>query len=74
MVMCMLEHDGYSSVDDAPMLLDSVRQGALRRLGITSLHLLSDEATRLGDWVQERHRREVLGISRTHHKKRSKRP
>lgn len=73
-VMCVLEQDGYSSDDDAPMLLDSVRQGALRRLGITSLLLLSDEATRLGDWVQERHRREVLGISRTQRRKRSKRP
>lgn len=73
-VMCVLEQDGYSSDDDAPMLLDFVRQGALRRLGITSLLLLSDEATRLGDWVQERHRREVLGISRTQHRKRSKRP
>ncbi|WP_457333559.1 hypothetical protein [Rhizobacter sp. P5_C2] len=51
-VMCVLERDGYSSEDDAPPLLDPVRQGALRRLGIASLLLLSDEATRLGEWVQ----------------------
>jgi hypothetical protein len=73
-VMCVLERDGYSGEDDAPMLLDSVRQGALRRLGITSLLLLSDEATRLGDWVQARHRREALEITRTYDRKRSKRP
>jgi hypothetical protein len=73
-VMCVLERDGYSSEDDAPMLLDSVRQGALRRLGITSLLLLSDEATRLGDWVQERHRREVREIPRARNGKRSKSP
>lgn len=57
-VMCVLEQDGFSSGDDAPALLDPVRQGALRRLGITSLQLLSDEATRLSDWVQWRRRHE----------------
>lgn len=57
-VMCVLEQDGHSSLDDAPQLLDSVQQGALRRLGITSLLLLSDEATRLGDWVQDCHHRD----------------
>ena len=72
-VMCVLERDGYSSEDDAPPLLDPVRQGALRRLGITSLLLLSDEATRLGDWVHERRRRECSHSERSRKQKRSKR-
>lgn len=72
-VMCVLEQDGYRSEDDAPPLLDTVRQGALRRLGITSLLLLSDEATRLGDWVQERSLIEQLDAQRSSKQKRSKR-
>lgn len=72
-VMCVLERDGYSGEDDAPPLLDSVRQGALRRLGITSLLLLSDEATRLGDWVQERRHRDCRQAQRSQKQKRSKR-
>jgi hypothetical protein len=72
-VMCVLERDGYSSEDDAAPLLDPVRQGALRRLGITSLQLLSDEATRLGDWVQDSHRRECSHPKRSREQKRSKR-
>ena len=65
-VMCVLEQDDYRDHDDAPPLLDSVRQGALRRLGITSLLLLSDEATRLGDWVQEHQQREALDLRHGH--------
>jgi hypothetical protein len=72
-VMCVLERDGYSSLDDAPPLLDSVRQGALRRLGITSLQLLSDDATRLSAWVQDCRRLESFRPKRTHKQKRSKR-
>ena len=71
-VMCVLERDGYSSEDDAPPLLYSVRQGALRRLGITSLLLLSDEATRLGDWVQVRYEQQRLEPRRSGKRKRSK--
>ncbi|WP_073467391.1 hypothetical protein [Rhizobacter sp. OV335] len=71
-VMCVLERDGYSREDDAPPLLDSVRQGALRRLGITSLLLLSDEATRLGDWVQVRYEQQRLEPRRSGKRKRSK--
>lgn len=72
-VMCVLEQDGYSVDDDAPLLLDSVRQGALMRLGIASLLLLSDEATRLGDWVQGCRRREGAHSRCSHKQKLSKR-
>lgn len=72
-VMCVLERDGYSSEDDAPPLLDPVRQGALRRLGITSLQLLSDEATRLSDWVLAGHRHECFHPKRSRRQKRLKR-
>jgi hypothetical protein len=71
-VMCVLERDGYSSEDDAPPLLDAVRQGALRRLGVTSLLLLSDEATRLGDWVQVRYEQQRLEPQSSGKRKRSK--
>ena len=69
-VMCVLERDGYSSEDDAPPLLDPVRQGALRRLGIASLLLLTDEATRLGDWLRDTHRRECFRPKRSQKRKR----
>jgi hypothetical protein len=72
-VMCVLERDGHSSLDDAPQLLDSVRQGALRRLGITSLLLLSDEATRLGDWVQGCSQRDSVRATSSRKQKRWKR-
>jgi hypothetical protein len=72
-VMCVLERDDYSSEDDAPPLLDSVRQGALRRLGITSLLLLSDEATRLGEWVQGRWLSERGHAKKPHKRKQMKR-
>lgn len=72
-VMCVLERDGHSSLDEAPQLLDSVRHGALRRLGITSLLLSSDEAARLGDWVRERGRRECHRSQRLRKHKRSRR-
>lgn len=72
-VMCVLEHEGHSSLDDAPQLLDSIRQGALRRLGITSLLLLSDEATRLGDWVQGCHQRDSAYAKSSRKQKRLKR-
>lgn len=72
-VMCVLEQDEHSSQDDAPQLLDSVRQGALRRLGITSLLLLGDEATRLGDWVQGCHQRDSAHAQSSRKQKRLKR-
>jgi hypothetical protein len=71
-VMCVLERDGYSREDDAPPLLDPVRQGALRRLGIASMQLLSDEATRLSDWVLVHHEREGIPARRSSRQKRSK--
>lgn len=48
----LMEQDEMALVDDEPTVLDPVSTGALRRLGVVSLQMLNNEASRLCEWVE----------------------
>ena len=48
----LMEQDEMALLDDAQPLLDPVSTGALRRLGVVSLQMLNNEASRLCEWVE----------------------
>ncbi|KQU75503.1 MULTISPECIES: hypothetical protein [unclassified Rhizobacter] len=48
----LMEQDEMALVDDEPTVLDPVNTGALRRLGVVSLQMLNNEASRLCEWVE----------------------
>ena len=48
----LMEQDEMALVDEEPTVLDPVSTGALRRLGVVSLQMLNNEASRLCEWVE----------------------
>jgi hypothetical protein len=46
------EFDDWLLMDDHTPLIDRCRQDSLRRLSVTALRLLSEEAARVGEWVR----------------------
>lgn len=50
------QRDELAMVDEEAPLFSPLHRSALRRLGLTSLQLLSQEAARLGEWVEGRAR------------------
>ena len=48
----LMEQDEMAMTDDALPMLDPVSTGALRRLGVVSLQMLNNEASRLCEWVE----------------------
>jgi len=59
----LMEQDEMARVDDAPPVLDPVSTGALRRLGVVSLQMLNNEASRLCEWVEAKASRESASAS-----------
>lgn len=51
------EFDDWLLMDDHTPLIDRCRHDSLRRLSVTALRLLSEEAERVGEWVRTDARR-----------------
>jgi len=45
------EFDDWQRMDDHTPLIDRCRHDSLRRFSVTALRLLSEDATRVGEWV-----------------------
>jgi hypothetical protein len=46
------QRDELAMSDEEPPLFSALHRSALRRLGLASLQLLSQEASRLGEWIE----------------------
>lgn len=51
------EFDDWLRMDDHTPLIDRCRHDSLRRLSVTALRLLSEEAERVGEWARTGARR-----------------